>query len=87
MKALALTLVTGLVLAGAVASAAAAAGTAHSRKHKRIVSAHQHHTFVRRERQADNEAYYVHDANKLPFGSQRWWEQMVREGRIGSDAN
>jgi hypothetical protein len=28
--------------------------------------------------------YYVHDANKLPFGSSRWWEQMLRENRAGN---
>jgi hypothetical protein len=40
------------------------------------------------QRRASNEAYspyYVHDANQLPFGSQRWWEQMSREGRLGRD--
>jgi hypothetical protein len=28
--------------------------------------------------------YYVHDANKLPFGSSLWWEQMLRENRAGN---
>jgi hypothetical protein len=27
------------------------------------------------------EGWYVHDPEKLPFGSSRWWEEMVREGR------
>jgi hypothetical protein len=27
--------------------------------------------------------YYEHDSNHLPFGSQRWWEQMQRENRFG----
>ena len=26
--------------------------------------------------------YYEHDANSLPFGSQRWWDQMLRENRL-----
>jgi hypothetical protein len=26
--------------------------------------------------------YYVHDADRLPFGSQRWWDQMLRENRL-----
>jgi len=28
--------------------------------------------------------YYEHDASKLPFGSQRWREQMRRENRLGN---
>ncbi|GAH03131.1 unnamed protein product [marine sediment metagenome] len=26
--------------------------------------------------------YYEHDSDKLPFGSQRWWDQMLRENRL-----
>jgi len=26
--------------------------------------------------------YYEHDSNALPFGSQRWWDQMLRENRL-----
>jgi hypothetical protein len=25
--------------------------------------------------------WYEHDANKLPMGSETWWDQMVREDR------
>src|SRR5262245_34477122 len=28
--------------------------------------------------------YYVHDANKLPVGSERWRDQMRRENRLGN---
>ena len=28
--------------------------------------------------------YYVHDASKLPFGSERWRDQMRRENRLGN---
>jgi hypothetical protein len=28
--------------------------------------------------------YYVRDANKLPFGSERWRDQMRRENRLGN---
>jgi hypothetical protein len=28
--------------------------------------------------------YYEHDANKLPFGTQRWRDQMRRENRLGN---
>ena len=27
--------------------------------------------------------YYVHDADKLPIGTARWWDQMQRENRTG----
>jgi hypothetical protein len=28
--------------------------------------------------------YYEHDSNSLAFGSQRWWDQMLRENRLNS---
>jgi hypothetical protein len=28
--------------------------------------------------------YYDHDANKLPFGTERWRDQMRRENRLGN---
>jgi hypothetical protein len=28
--------------------------------------------------------YYERDANALPFGTSRWWEQMLRENRAGN---
>ena len=28
--------------------------------------------------------YYEHDANKLPFGTPRWRDQMRRENRLGN---
>jgi hypothetical protein len=33
------------------------------------------------------DGYVVRDANKLPFGSSVWWEQMQRENRAGSCCN
>jgi hypothetical protein len=32
-------------------------------------------------RYRQTEGWYVHDPEKLPFGSSLWWEEMVREGR------
>lgn len=26
--------------------------------------------------------FYVHDSNKLRFGSNAWWRQMLRENRV-----
>jgi hypothetical protein len=31
--------------------------------------------------------YYVHDADKLPIGTARWWDQMQREGRTGGSGS
>jgi len=31
-----------------------------------------------------DEGYYVHDANKLPFGTMQWRDQMRRENRLGN---
>ena len=28
--------------------------------------------------------YYVRDADKLPYGTSRWWEEMLRENRAGN---
>lgn len=35
-------------------------------------------------RYRDDDGYYEHDADKLPYGSQRWWDQMLRENRAGN---
>jgi len=29
-------------------------------------------------------AYYEHDPEKLPYGSQRWWDEMLRQNRAGN---
>jgi hypothetical protein len=31
-----------------------------------------------------NGDYYEHDANRLPYGTARWWDQMLRENRAGN---
>lgn len=35
-------------------------------------------------RNRDSDYYYEYDANKLPFGTQHWWDQMLRENRGGN---
>jgi hypothetical protein len=32
----------------------------------------------------DRNGYVEHHADKLPFGSSAWWEQMLREDRAGT---
>ena len=34
--------------------------------------------------QRQTSEYYVRDADKLPFGTSLWWEQMLRENRAGN---
>ncbi len=29
--------------------------------------------------------YVQHNADKMPFGSSAWWDQMRREGRLGGE--
>jgi hypothetical protein len=31
--------------------------------------------------------YIQHNADKLPFGTSDWWDQMLREGRAGTCCN
>jgi hypothetical protein len=38
-----------------------------------------------RPRSDSGDAYVVRDADKLPFGSAIWWDQMQREGRLGGE--
>jgi len=33
---------------------------------------------------ASESDYYERDANKLPYGTPRWWEEMLRENRAGN---
>jgi len=37
----------------------------------------------RKPREPEAGAYIERDANKLPYGTRTWWEQMDREGRGG----
>jgi hypothetical protein len=80
------TLTSALVLA-LIASLAAPAGAAtYKKKHKRYSNQYERSYAARVARSSSEDGYYEHDANKLPFGSQRWWDQMQREGRLGGDA-
>ena len=38
-----------------------------------------------RPRSPAPDAFVQRDANKLPFGSAIWWDQMQREGRLGGE--
>jgi|RhiMetdeSRZDD1v2_1073273.scaffolds.fasta_scaffold245498_1 hypothetical protein len=38
-------------------------------------------------REPEAGTYYERDANRLPYGTRTWWEQMDREGRGGQSGN
>lgn len=70
------------VIAGVAAGLAMPAGAAEPRKHKRVK-----HSYVERSKKTRSEYPRVerqreHLADKLPFGSQIWWDQMLREDRV-----
>jgi len=59
----------------------------HAKKHKHNATrAHYLRQNIDREpRYSQTGDWYPRDANKLPFGSSIWWEQMRREGRLGGE--
>jgi hypothetical protein len=71
-----------------------AAGAGPAQRHKRgkphAPHAQRHDRQVAAPRGAGpvdpgNGAWRPRDANKLPFGSTHWWDEMLREGRINGD--
>ena len=75
MKSLLRALVALSLVTGVAGPAAAAEGytkkKAQTKKH------------WRKPREPEAGTYYERDANKLPYGTRTWWEQMDREGRGG----
>ena len=71
---------------GAVVVAAGAALPADAQTEPRRSKA-----YAKREAPAEGRAlprgdgYRQHLADKLPYGSQAWWDQMQREGRLGGE--
>jgi hypothetical protein len=62
-----------------------AAAETQAKKHKRFarnaVPAQQYGS----PKPSGTDGYVERDANKMPFGSAMWWEQMQREGRLGGE--
>ena len=76
-------LAAALLLLSSVAGEVSAASDA--KKHKRYAkksAAAQEYTTAR---STLPDAYVERDANRLPFGSAIWWDQMRREGRLGGE--
>jgi hypothetical protein len=75
MKRLLCALVALSLVSGPTGSVVAAEGYAKKKAHKKKRAA--------RKREPSAGTYYERDANKLPYGTWTWWEQMDREGRGG----
>lgn len=79
MKVITSALTAVAILAGATASASAAPQTegvqSYEVKHRYVKKKYRSYRTVRHQPQ-----YW---ADKLPYGSQSWWQQMDREGRGG----
>src|SRR5262249_41784641 len=83
MKVLVVAVTTLLIMFAVACESDAKTYKRHSKRHTPYAAeyaAHQH-------RNQDSGGWYEHDANKLPFGSTRWWGQMRREGRLGGGAS
>ena len=53
---------------------------ARGSKRCRVQRAHRAYRPAAERRAASEETdYYVNDSRELPFGTKRWWEQMIRE--------
>jgi Tfp pilus assembly protein PilE len=63
-----------------------ASAQAYARKRHTHVKAHVQHP-ASRTKKYETDGYIVRDANKLPFGSSIWWDQMLRENRAGTCCN
>jgi hypothetical protein len=70
------------LLAGIAGEAAAATYAKKHKRHAKHPAAAQEYSAARSTRP---DAYVERDANKLPFGSAIWWDQMQREGRLGGE--
>ena len=81
-----------LVMAGLAALAVAAGPACDARaqpeakkRHKSVQAPAQHPAAARTSPRPDG--YAEREANKLPFGSAQWWDQMMRENRAGQCCN
>lgn len=77
-------IVSVLVAAAILAALAGPADAARKKKKKKHVNTYyytQSYTPRRHASRGYIERQPVYDANRLPFGTSQWWDQMVREGR------
>ena len=72
-----------VVIALSLAQAYAGAKKRHKVYPKTFYESSAPRTQSKPNRKSHPDRYYERDSNKLPFGSQIWWDQMLREGRLG----
>ena len=78
-----LAIVAALLLVVGVADEAAAKTSA--KKHKQYAKKPAFVQDYGSAKPYGTDAFVERNANKLPFGSAAWWEQMQREGRLGGE--
>jgi hypothetical protein len=85
-RSVAVLLATLLAATWVLSAAASAASKPRKHKHRGYNNDRAYErSYSYRQGRSSNSDYYEHLADKLPFGSQRWWDQMLREGRLGRD--
>jgi hypothetical protein len=49
-----------------------------------VAKRYKHHgrVYSYRHSYRGNSDFYIHDSNRLRYGSNAWWRQMLREGRV-----
>jgi hypothetical protein len=75
--------IASLAVAPLLVAPADASETQHARPAKRYVKKERPRESSTQPRPGSD--YKEQIADKLPFGSSAWWEQMQREGRLGGD--
>ena len=74
--------VTGLVSAGLTFALAGSAGASPRKHHHHSYRDNSPSAIAERQRHAstfDPTQYYEHQLDKVPFGTQTWWDQYDRE--------
>jgi hypothetical protein len=83
--------VVAVVAVGAISLIASSAcvvnAEGYSNAHKRHAKRHYYSRYAARhygykQEYPDANGWFPHDSSQLKFGSQLWWDQMLREGRL-----
>ena len=75
----------GLMILATAVSVIAASSFELGAKSPHQIKKDRHHSSAyaaRRPSSTQSDDWYPRDSSKLPFGSSRWWDQMLREDRL-----
>jgi hypothetical protein len=75
------------VLVGLAVLATAWEASAAQKRHHKASMARRGADTQAKQRDPNAYGWYPHDSNQLAVGSQIWWEQMDREGRLRGEPN